>query len=518
MVAVAVAAALVAAACSDSSIFDSIDQAQLDAIASTTTAPITTAPTPATVDSGSAPDSSRSNGSAGPVAVIEPVDCPSLLRDPAISCGLATVALDHENPLAGTTSISFAVMQGSDSGFDTPVAVLQGGPGGASTDLSAWFPQREFVQVFIDQRGTGFAPTQFDCPEADTIITEILALDSAEALAREFGAYKTCAARFADDPVLPYTNTASLAADVEAVMAGLGHQRWVVYGVSYGTTIGLELLRRRAVGMVGAVLDGVYPPDLDIDQAIAFSADRSIAALDTACSADASCRKIIDGVSATLDRVISELDADPIHVAAGGGAPETIIDGQRAAVFTFLMLYGDQELSYIPWMLAGLDRRDPDAARWAARIGNLIESGSSDASDEATYFAVECHDRAPFTSGPPAGLGPFAAAIAEPPTSVVCAPWNVGTAPATVGEPVESDIPTLLMAGGFDPITPAEFARSAAAHLSNSVVVEQAGRGHGIWYGNDCTGSIVLSFVSDPGRELDISCAAEAVPVDWATR
>jgi len=434
-----------------------------------------------------------------------------------MACGLATVALDHENPLAGNTSISFVVMQGSDSGFDTPVAVLQGGPGGASTEMAMWFPQREFAQVFIDQRGTGFAPTQFDCPEADNITTDLLALDSDTALTREFDAYKACAARFADDPALSYTNTASLAADVEAVMAGLGHQRWVVYGVSYGTTIGLELLRRQAVGLVGAVLDGVYPPDLDIDKAIAFSASRAITALDEACAASADCSRIIDGVSATLDRVITELDADPIHVDAGGGAPETIIDGQRAAVFTFLMLYGDQELSYIPWMLAGLDKRDPDAARWAARVGNLVETGSSQASDEATYFAVECHDRAPFTSGPPASLDLFAAAIAMPPTSEVCAPWQVGTAPAATGTPVESDIPTLLMAGGFDPITPAEFARSAAEHLSNSVVVEQAGRGHGIWYGNDCTGNIVLSFVSDPGRDLDISCASEAVPVDWAT-
>ena len=503
--AVAVAAALVAAACSNSSVFDSIDQSQLGSTTAATT----------TSGSGSTLEPAPTGGSAGPAAAIETVDCPSLLRGSALTCGLATVPLDHENPLAGSTSISLVVMSGSDSGFDTPVAVLQGGPGGASTELASWFPQREFTQVFIDQRGTGFAPTQFDCPEADNITTEILALDSDTALVRESDAYKACAVRFEANPALPYTNTAAMAADVEAVMAGLGNSRWVVYGVSYGTTIGLDLLRRGATGMVGAVLDGVYPPDLDVDQAIAFSADRSIAALDRACAASEDCSKMIDGVSATLDRVISELDADPIHVKAGGGAPETIIDGQRAAVFTFLMLYGDQELTFIPWMLAGLDKRDPDAARWAARVGNLIETGSAQASDEATYFAVNCHDRAPFTNGPPDSLDPFAAAIALPPTSEICAPWQVGSAQAAEGDPVESDIPTLLMAGGFDPITPADFARSAAEHLSNSVVVEQAGRGHGIWYGNDCIGDIVLSFVSDPARQLDTSCASEPVSIDW---
>lgn len=508
----AVVAVLVAAACSNSSVFDSIDQSQIDAATSTTS----TFPASTTTGSGAGSAPTPATGSGGPVAAIDTVECPSLLRGSAMTCGLATVPLDHGNPLSGTTIISFVIMEGSDSGFDTPVAVLQGGPGGASTEMAMWFPQREFPQVFIDQRGTGFAPTEFDCPEADNITTDLLALDSDTALTREFDAYEACAARFADDPALPFTNTSALAADVEAVMAGLGHQRWVVYGVSYGTTIGLELLRREAGGLVGAVLDGVYPPELDIDQALAFSAARAIAALDRACSASSDCSGIIDGVSATLDRVITELDADPIFVEAGGGAPETIIDGQRAAVFTFLMLYGDQELSYIPWMLAGLDKRDPDAARWAARVGSLILTGSSQASDEATYFAVECHDRAPFTSGPPSTLDSFAVAIATPSTSEVCAPWHVGSAPAVAGTPVESDIPTLLMAGGFDPITPADFARSAAEHLSRSVVVEQAGRGHGIWYGNDCIGGIVLSFVSDPGRDLDTSCASRAVPVDWA--
>ena len=43
-------------------------------------------------------------------------------------------------------------MAGYDVGFRTPVAVLQGGPGGASSDLAGFFPQQPFTQVFVDQR------------------------------------------------------------------------------------------------------------------------------------------------------------------------------------------------------------------------------------------------------------------------------------------------------------------------------------------------------------------------------
>lgn len=497
------ATALVAAACSSTNVFDSVDTAQ---VAPTSTVPVvetTVTPSPG------AP------GAGAEAAVIEMIDCPDRLSDPAISCGVATVPIDHSDPGGATTRVSFAVMQGSDSGFSTPVAVLQGGPGGASSDLATWFPQREFTQVFVDQRGTGFGASNFNCPEADRITTRLLALASSTAQSREIDAYSACARRLAGDPVLIETNTSSMAADVAMVMTGLGHARWVVYGVSYGTTIALDLLRSSAPGLVGAVLDGVYPPDLDVDRAIAFSADRSIAAVDSTCRADPSCDRIVDGVSGTLDRLITGLDADPVFVSGGGGAPETVIDGQRLAIFTFLMLYSEQTVARIPWMLAGLDRRDPEVARQVATIGNLIETSSSKAADEATYFAVLCHDRAPFTSGPPDDLSVFASAIALPSTATVCAPWSVGSAAPEEGRSVGSDIPTLLLSGGFDPITPALYARGVADNLSRATVVEQAGRGHGIWVGNDCIAGIVLSFVSDPGRVLDTSCASEPVPVDW---
>jgi len=221
-------------------------------------------------------------------------------------------------------------------------------------------------------------------------------------------------------------------------------------------------------------------------------------------------------VAPTLNRLITELDADPIFVPAGGRVPETIIDGQRLAVFTFLMLYSEQTIARIPWMLAGLDRRDSDVAKWAARVGNLIQVASSESADEATYIAVQCHDRLPFASGVPSDLSAFASVIAEPPLSDICGPWSVGSADPDVGEPVSSETPTLLLSGSLDPITPALYARGVADNLSRSTLVEQEGRGHGIWFGNECIAEIVRSFVSDPGRQLDTSCADRPVPIDWA--
>ena len=49
-----------------------------------------------------------------------------------------------------------------------------------------------------------------------------------------------------------------------------------------------------------------------------------------------------------------------------------------------------------------------------------------------------------------------------------------------------------------------------------ATIVEQDGRSHGIWYGDDCIAAIVAAFVADPDAELDTSCAAAGPEVDWA--
>ena len=54
-------------------------------------------------------------------------------------------------------------------------------------------------------------------------------------------------------------------------------------------------------------------------------------------------------------------------------------------------------------------------------------------------------------------------------------------------QPVVSDIPTLVVAGEYDPITPAKWAESAASHLANSFYFLFPGGGHGVIDLNECS-------------------------------
>jgi hypothetical protein len=90
-----------------------------------------------------------------------------------------------------------------------------------------------------------------------------------------------------------------------------------------------------------------------------------------------------------------------------------------------------------------------------------------------------------------------------------CKLWGVPQLPASVDAPVVSDIPTLVLNGRFDPITPPSNGAEAAKTLSRSYVYTFGFTGHGAATAGDCPESIVAQFVDDPLREPDSSCVAK---------
>lgn len=452
--------------------------------------------------------------------VFEQVDCPEHIARDGLACGLVELLLDRHDVAAGTIDISIATLAGADEA-GAAVAVLQGGPGGASTDLAAWVPRQPFTQVFIDQRGTGFASIDLDCPEYEGVLPQLLSLPRTEVDMASEAALAACAGRLGDEPLLHHADSGHHADDVMTVMLGLGHvDEWYAYGVSYGTTIALELLRERRPGLSGVVLDGVYPLWLDLDRAVADSAQASIDAVSEACAASIVCSSTTDDFAALLDRTVAQLDARSVMVPvargdSGFGVDVTVrLDGRRLAELTFLLLYSESNIARLPAAIAGIEAGDTEAAHWLAATGSRTLASSYRANDEGVYFAVQCSERVGRATGIDPVLDGFAGAIVSVPLAQSCASWPV--TPRTTLGPVSSSTPVLLLSGSFDPITPPAYAQDVADSLTNSTVVTQVGRSHGIWIGNGCIQGIVAAFVDGDGKTPRTDCADEPVTVDWS--
>jgi pimeloyl-ACP methyl ester carboxylesterase len=89
-----------------------------------------------------------------------------------------------------------------------------------------------------------------------------------------------------------------------------------------------------------------------------------------------------------------------------------------------------------------------------------------------------------------------------------CQLWNVQPAPAAQWQPVISAIPTLILAGEYDPATPLAYGILAAQTLSKSSYYLFAGTGHGVVGRNSCATSLFQAFVAYPNRTPDNTCMA----------
>ncbi len=465
--------------------------------------------------------------------------CPAELEEgegPALDlqCRLVAVPIDHGDPDVGTTDISVVVRPGSGDESLPPLVVLQGGPGGASSEMAAFMPDTPNTQVFIDQRGTGFGSTDFSCFEFSDILAELLEATTETAVSLQDEALNSCAERLSEDPVLAHTTTDNHAADVIDVMAALrnelGHSEWLVYGVSYGTTIALEIMRDAPAGLQGTVLDGVFPATLDMGVETARSAQRALDEMDQACAADPDCVEILaeapSGEGTTISGLLSELIAGtnevPIVVTLEadqtsiGQELDVWIDGDSLASLVFEMFYDDFLASLVPALIAGIADDDTYSDYLLALLVVELSVEAIAGTALGTNFAVNCAERLPLASEPPEALTDFAAAVTGGDVAEGCETWSVHTQPLQEVEPVISDLPVLMLSGRFDPVTPPTFAEVALEHLSQATHIVGDIRGHGMW-GRDrgCIDKVVADFLADPDVALDTSCTAEVPPLNW---
>lgn len=415
-----------------------------------------------------------------------------------------------------------------------PIVFLAGGPGGSALK----FVQYQFEEAFapmlaagrdlilFDQRGVGVSRPALDCPGYDALALELLdreldgrTLSKSEIADRLVAAFAACA----DDlrPVADLTayHTAANAADVRDLWTALGYEEVNLWGGSYGTRLALEVLRAAPEGVRSVVLDSVYPPDVDLYVDGPANAARAFERVFDSCAANSVCAAAYPDLRAVFYDTVERLNAAPLAApitdTLTGQSYPTLFDGDVLVGFAFSILY-ETDLRYL---LPGFiyDASVGDLTAINRLRGALLAQRA--ASSRGMMASVQCHEEIVFSS--PAA---FADGLAQYPALSsfydyaftgslmyrLCARWGAGEADALANQPVVSDIPTLILAGEFDPITPPDWGRRAAATLSRSYFFEYPGVGHGV--GNapgGCPRAMMLAFWEAPERAPDAACLAE---------
>jgi len=402
-----------------------------------------------------------------------------------------------------------------------PLFMAQGGPGGATIDTYLNDPELVIAGplaagrdvVLFDQRGTGASDPALFCPEEDELTARIAEqyLSVAEELRLSLEATAQCRARLVSEGVdLAGYTTVENAADVEALRVALDYPQINFYGVSYGTALGLEVLRNHPQGLRSVVLDAVVPPQANFNASSGVSLDAAMTELFAACAADARCATAYPDLDATFADQVRRLDRTPARVpmtdAATGVTYQVPVDGTDLQGLLFQLLYPTPLLGALPQLIH--DVRD-DRFDALGRIAGQFVFDRTLAS--GMYLSVECAEDAdvPPGSGVLPGVRPSVVQLnAEAIRGFLasCARWAVPPLGPVADAPVTSALPVLLLSGRFDPITPASNAAQAAQTLPNSFSYTFPDTGHGAFTGAPCAAQIVGAFLADPAARPDDAC------------
>jgi pimeloyl-ACP methyl ester carboxylesterase len=473
-------------------------------------------------------------------ARFEKADCmfPTALLGYKIDCGYLFVPEDRAQSDSHLIKLAVAILR-SPSAHPAPdsVVFLGGGPGDYTLDglvpISAVFSsvlsKRDLV--IFDQRGVGYSLPSLNCPEMENQLYQDLTqnLSQEESQQHTLQLIQACNDRLVEEGIdLAAYTSANNAADVNDLRIALGYATWNLYGVSYGTRLALTVMRDFPEGVRSVILDSVYPPQVDMNAEMAVNAERAINLLFDRCVADAKCNSSYPELKTVFYDTVARLDTNPTTLTLvrpkTGQEYEAMINGDRLIAFTFGLLYQTDALPYLPRLIYDLHER---------RSGVLDNSMNqyidgiafaNDYSSEGMNYSVECSEEMSFTSikaiatTSASVLPRLKVVFNQDPTIKICALWDAKKAADIENQPVVSKIPTLILEGDNDPITPPAWGQVTAKTLSNSHYFEFRWVGHmvlgaGLW--GDCSKSMVDAFLIDPITAPDAACLDKLKVFFW---
>jgi len=466
----------------------------------------------------------------------EEADCPDgVPDDPRVTCGVLTVPENRAAPEGAQVRIPVATVAppgGDPPTAPDPIVFLDGGPGLPGLRQVQLFLDVDFGggrnMITFDQRGTGASEPSLDCPETHAFTFAAVgtpnSTEEEEAAGRE--AQLECRARLIDSGVnLDMYDTTTNAQDVADLRVAMGIDEWNLFGVSYGTQLGLEVMRSHPTGIRAAILDSVTPPHLSsVFDEVSFVErfDRVLNLLAERCGEDPGCAAEYPDPLGEFQRMVERYEAEPFRGTVTNpltGEPlDVVVTGQDIVAGAFQAYYDSSLIPLLPSLTRQLLNGDTSI------IPPLVQRSIDEPvlrHAEAMGISVNCADEAAVLD--PDQEDEIASLIEERPLwagfigdgAEICEAWDVEPAPEGFNEPVTSDVRTLVLAGEFDPVTPPEMSRSAADHLGDAAYVEFPGLGHGEVFAHDCPRQIFRAFIDDPDAPVDTSCVAEMGPPDF---
>jgi pimeloyl-ACP methyl ester carboxylesterase len=395
--------------------------------------------------------------------------------------GRLRVPENRSDPDSRDIEVAVAILRSTSEEPGPPLLFLSGGPGNAATPLARSPTWSRFLElgdvILLDQRGVGEARPALVW-ETDVIQPGLLFGDRETALAHMVEVGERAAAHYAEQGIdIASFNTVESAEDVEDLRLALGEDQLRLMGHSYGTHLGLAILRRhgetieRFVSIGSAGTGDMHKLPSELDQSL-----RELSAL---VEADPQWAERFPDFYAAVEGVLDAVAEEPLSLTVRDPRTEESVDvalGRFGLQLVLLADLGDtNDLAAFPLLVASIEDGETEIVTWFvqkrfngfARVPVLtfVNRGASGAT-AARWKRIAKE----------AAVSPFGSTrtLFSPEIDVALGSADLGDA---FRSPVKSDVPTLFISGTLDAHTPPHQAERIRAGLPHSghLVVEYAG-------------------------------------------
>ena len=435
----------------------------------------------------------------------EPADCPAGVPEISdIECGYLVVPEDYGDPAGDTIRLPVVILQSlSRDPAPDPLVYMTGLPGArmdaAVPALAKSAARGERDIIILEQRGAGSAIPSLHCDASLLGNDAIACLESLKEM---------------DIDLSLYTSEA-MVADLDSLRQALDYEEWNLFGHSYSALLMLRALQIDPEGIRTIILDSVQPPATTLHETVSANYAQALETFFDECAIDPSCAAAYPNLAEQFYSLVNHLNDEPVTLIISrptGEQVEVEIDGNWILAQTFDALYGHVDpadpLAYWPLLISRLSQGETELLRpWITQPvidwEEILTFG--------LYFTAICQDQFPAAS--PGALAEQAAGYPELEgwaqtafARKICKTWNLPASRGMVDSLTASDIPTLILAGQHDPITPPKWGKETAETLGNSYFYEFPNMGNWVSAGNPCAQQMVAAFLDNPDVPPESNC------------
>lgn len=460
-------------------------------------------------------------GAAGPAFSACQLEHPQGILAVAADCTRISVPEDYAHPAGRKIELFVARVPALNRRRQPdPLVILAGGPGlGASVFYPGIAPNLARVRrdrdiLVIDQRGTGRS-NPLNCAFDEQKMWEASEAETARVMA-------ACLATLAQKNDVAQFTTSVAVQDLETVRRALGYPQLDFYASSYGTRVAQHYARRHPGQTRALILDGVVPPPLVLGPGTPVDAQAALERLFARCREDYSCQSHFGDPRADYEALRERLAAAPVRLTLPDpktGEPQEVeFNADAFAGALRLSGYSADRAALLPLMLK-LANRDGRFGPLAAQFV-MTAAGYDEVIAYGMHNSVVCSEDVPLYDQADIDRDllsrTYLGTAQVDALRALCKDWPRGPMDPDLHAPLESDVPTLLLSGTADPVTPAAYGDEAAKGLRHALHVKVQDQGHGQIV-QPCVDRVLASFLNlaanpETVGALDTRCLTDLRP------